>query len=511
MYAKKLDAVARDRKVIPYISIGVGADSTAMDDVTGIIANGLPMSNSTQLLDANYVMTPGLAVFEADGIPTATARGMIVPPLQAVAYPPEAGLWSDVISDKDGFIDWTISTRLSVAHTCAYSLFTDTAHILEAEITYYDGGVIVRQVMIEPQTEVFSDPAITTFDRVDVHVLKISAPFHHVRIVEMEFGATLTLSPSSLGGELNYIGEVDSLGLSIPLHEVDFGLINVLGEYDVDNPMTKIGTLEKWTPMSLSFTTEVGDQKVTTPIGKFYVTDHKGTDTLLKVTLRDARAILQTTIRPLTVSTGESIGKMYEALLTDLGIPYVIDDAVYQITPTDTVTMDKQEWDILKQVLFIQQRYEVYLLPGRDGYLHVQAGPHEERADDLTTEVLMKFPTPATAKTYNYISVKYGPENAQQTHNIDLRFSTEEGRSAITINNPLIISEEQAVEVANRIVTRLYTQVCRAEAIGDPSIDPNDTVGIDGYWTQGTPTDYKVKSVQMTYDGAFMMTIEGTR
>ncbi|MFA6734020.1 MAG: hypothetical protein WCS71_02860, partial [Sphaerochaetaceae bacterium] len=109
-----------DIRVEPLVSIGTNIDMTAADDMIAVEGTFLPMSNPAQVFDANYQITEWMTTFEGDGIRTAAGFGMLAPPISAVRYPPEVGLWSDVISGADGSIDWTITIRLSKVHSSAF-------------------------------------------------------------------------------------------------------------------------------------------------------------------------------------------------------------------------------------------------------------------------------------------------------------------------------------------------------------------------------------------------------
>ena len=500
---------AAERHITVQISIGTGIDSTAADDVTSITGDFLPMSNPEQLTDSNYILTDGLATFEADGIPSAVSAGMTVPPIQAEDYPPEAGVWSADISDADGLMDWTMTIALSQAHTSALSVYTaDGVNVLQARIRYYSGDSMVREATIAPTDDVVQDTETTTYDRIEVTILKVDQPYRHVRIVEVEFGASITMSNSVIGDTVSLIRELDPLCMSAPISEVDFSLINVYGEYDADNPDTLIGQLAKWYPLEVSFTTVTDSGQVTVPMGRYYITDRTGTDTDLRITAQDARAILQSTVRPLTLSTTQSIGALYEALLTELGIPYVIDDDVYQVMPTADATMDAQEWDLLTQCVYIRQYYGVALTPGRDGFLHIEVDPASEQGTALTSETLTSWPTPVASQTYNCISVKYGQSS---TYDVDLRTSPTEARSVLNVTNPLVTTQADAQRIAQEMQARLYQQEYTADAIGDAALDPGDLVPIDGRWTQDAPETYRLTSIGMTFDGALMMTVRGIR
>lgn len=502
---------ASDRSVTVQIAHGFGIDSTAADDVTSISGGFLPMSNVDQLTDANYIMTSGLATFEGDGIPTASSARMLVPPLQSVVYPPQAGVWSDVISDADGLMDWTVTIELSKAHSSAFSVHTSEVHITKGRIQYLKDGASVRDVTIESTSSVFQDPVITEYDTIILTVMSVTEPHHHVRIAEIEFGASVTLSNDAIGETVTLIMEYDPTQMSTPLWELDFDILNVEGQYDQDNPDTLLTDIPPWTPLVVSFSIIVDGVRTTVPVGTYYITDRVGQDTLLRVTAQDARAILSSTLRPITLSTSQSLGDLYEALLTELQIPYVIDDGVYDVYPDADATLDAQEWTLLQQAGFIEQYHGVHLTPGRDGYLHVTVGPPGTQVPALGAELLLEFPVPSMSTTYNIISVNYGPSESMQTYTLDLRTTPSEVRSVLTVTNPLVMDLTNAQRIAQALVPAVSGALYEATAVADATLDPRDVVPIAGRWSMDAPESYRVKKVEYTFDGSFSMKVTGAR
>lgn len=507
------DLTAMERRITVQIAMGANIDQTAADDVTAIEGSFLEMSNPQQVIDSNYIITSGLATFEGAGIPSASSAGMVAPPIEATAYPPEAGIWSDAISGADGTIEWEFTIRLSKVHESAFSVYTQDVHIARGRIRYYSGDALTRDVTLESTSAVFADTEGAEYDRITVTVLELTAPYSHVRIAEVEFGASVTLSNQVLGETVTLITEYDHTGQSIPLSEVQFSLLNVEGEYDADNPDTLLDTIPLWTPLDLSFTQIVGDRQTTIPMGTFYITDRAGSDVLLDVTAQDSRAILQNIMRAITVSPEQSIGTMYEALLTDLQIPYQIDDAAYDVYPDNAVNLAERgtDVDLLTQVRYIAEYYGVDLIPGRDGYLHVTVGDQGDTARGMAADLLMAYPAAASSQTYNYIEVQYGAADSMQTYSLDLRTNESEVRSALSISNPLILDEANARRIAEALAPRVGVSLYQAEAIADATLEPRDSVPIEGRWSRDAPMSYRLTSIEYTFDGSLTMTVKGYR
>lgn len=497
-----------DRRVSIQISVGTGYDPTASDDVSNITSDErLPMSNIAQILDVGYTITSGLATFEGDGIPTSLSAGMVAPPLLTQDRPPDVGIWSSSISGADSSMNWSFTIMLSSSHTSALTIRSYDTEIRTAYVSYSLGGATVRAVTLESNGDSLVDVQETTFDSVTVTVLKLSGPYLHARIAEVEFGAVKTIPQTLIGETAGLVREIDPLLTTIPIDEFDFSLVNVDGDFDADNPDNMLGLVELRSPVILTIVTETDSWRTSVPMGRYYITSRKGAGTELRVTAQDARAILQSTIQPVSLSSTEAIGETIRKILEGLDIPYVIESSSMSVYPKDIVIEDK-EYDILTQLCYIRQMYGIVVVPERDGLIHVRAERDASTAPDLDAVHLIDFPVQDSTQSYNGVTVFYG-QGLSVT--LDLRASNTDAKSFLSINNPLISSEEEAYALADRMKDRIFTQVYRAEAIGDPTPDPGDLMAIAGRWTQNNPVEYMVVGIEMDYGGDLLMTVRAIR
>ena len=493
----------------PYISIGTGIDTTAVNDITGWGGGMLEMSDPRQIVDATYTMSSNLATYEGDGIPTAVHHGIIAPPISPMDAPPHVGIWSDVISDADGGMDWTFTVELSEAHTSALTLYGDPLGVVveQARFTYFKEGAVVRTITVDRVEKGIVDREITTYDKIEITVLRISEPFKHARISEIEFGASVTVEPEDLGEEVVLIQDRDPWGISAPISELDFSLLNVDGRYDFDNPDGRLDELALGTPVWYSITVGVGSRKMTVPLGRYYIIEHNTVDDIIELTAMDARIILSEMTAPIVLVSGESIAQSIADVFSELRIPHMVDPTATEVLADESYSPD-EPMDVLTQLIYIAQRYDIMVSPRRDGVMYIHLPQLKGTAPVLDAEVLLKYPTPSFARTYNFISIQYGSEMYHR--DVGARGS-EEAVMAITISNPLISTEAQAIALADKIEAGVYSQEYLATAIGDPRIDVEDIVPIEGRWSAGSPTDYDVASLELTYDGGMTMRIKGIK
>lgn len=498
------DAVyADDRTVEIYLSIGSGIDTTAADDITSITGSFLPMSNSAQVTDAIYALTEGLATFEGDGIPLDGSA--IVPPGSAQDYPPETGLWSSAISDASGAISFEVAVTLSRIHRSALRIYTGIK-VLSATATFWQGSTGATE-MFASHDDYIEISDVMTYDRITISISSIDGAYKHARLVEMEFGASKAISRTDLAGEVTLIRELDPTELTIPVDELDFSLINVEGDFDVDRPGTRLDEVRVGYPVWLSYTVSAGATRRTIPCGEFWIGQIESSDTRVDLVAFDARHTLADTTTAWSISLGASVGEAIDDLLTSLGIPHSVgDDAMAVLSDADVeFGTDSTASDDLLQV---QQAYGIYLIPDRQGSLQVTTQWPTGGYGTVPLGSLYSWPSPTHGPSYNCISVAYLGGVAET----DLRTDESTVKNPLQVqNNPLILTQARAEAVRDRLAARISSEMVEAEWRGDPAMDPGDAVQIPGKWTQEAPASCTATYLETIFDGTYSAIVRGSR
>lgn len=511
------DAILADGRTVDiYVAIGTNIDNTAADDVSAVSCPSyLPMSNMAQITDAVYAMTPGLATYEGYGIRTADSAGMICPPLASKVYPPEAGLWSADISEADGSIFWPFTIVLSKEHTSAFQIYTDGPSVLEASVEFMRADGTTERRQCECFDSYFNVTESMTYTSITVTVTKLDAPYRHVRVVEVEFGASVTLSKKDLGGEVVVIEETDPLELSAPLHELDLSILNVDGTFDPDHPRSRLSELRIGYPLKLSYSVASRDgTKFTVPCGQYFIAERDSSDTRLDITAFDPRHLLTNVFAPWSLSASVSMGDTLNTLLEDYAIPHVIETDLYSVMPDADFTFGT-DTSLADDLLSIQQAYGIYCVPDRTGSLRVTSQWPAGTYPALDSKDIYKWPSVSKSSSYNFVSIGWqttvdGIDTTLYVET-DLRTDATEGKNALQIsNNPLIVSESRARTVMTRILSRLYSDTAEVDWRGDPAMDVGDTVEVPGRWTQESPRTYKIIRKEETYDGTFRAVLRVT-
>lgn len=494
------DAIRADlRSIDVFLRIGYGIDNTAADDISSTEASMLPMSSASQMTDAIYSMNKAVATFEGYGIPTAVSMEMTVPPITSAETSMEVGIWSDVISDSSGAIDWTITLSLSKAHTSAFTMYTGDVHILSAIVTYKKDGTQVWSGTVEPDTDMLQIDDILTYDTIIINVTRIDAPFRHVRIIEVEFGSSVSYSKNAIRGELRYVSERDSTGESCPLDELTFDLVNEDWMYDFDAPTRENDSVNVGKPITLSFTVHTASGQRTVSCGKFYIRDIDMHEGIAKVTADDPRVIMTDVRKAWSIPTTMSIGTAIDDVCEELFIDHVCDDSLYSIYPTRDISFDGDS-SYMEDILQLMQFLQLEMVPDHSGTLRFRPYADPQQYGAVSEGQMLTYPQKKTnLSTYNMVSVWYGESPNRATYDRDLRETKTAAVNQLTVNNPLVVTKEEAMAICNHIVANLYNSELDVDWIGDPALQVGDMVSFPGRFSNATPR--RVEYQEITYNG----------
>lgn len=495
--AKYKAAMAAGTHVSLLMRIGVGIDVTAPDDVTAITGSLLPMSSRDQALDSKYDMS-NLCTFEGYGIPTADFQ--TVPPLSAAVIPIQAGLWSDVISSADGSMDWTLSLTFSRSHSSALTLFTQGPHITHAVITYSLNGAVVATEDVENTAENIQVRTVYEYDAITVRVLSVDDAYRHIRISEIEFGASVTLSNASISGSVNLMCEVDPTWLTIPLNELTFQILNEDYIYDFDSPEEITRNIGMGIPVLLTFKAAVEGGYESIACGRFIIRSMDPNNGLIRVTADDSRVVFNDVREEWSIPVTKSMGDAFDDLCESLYLAHSCDQSLYSLYPPRTIEFGEDS-TYMEDLVDLLQLMDLQMVPDSGGYIVFR--PHISGGDygSVSESRMFTYPLKQTNfSQYNYICVRYGSNQ----YDIDLRPpGKSEAVNQLLISNPLVQTEAEARAIAESVAARLHSVELIVDWTGDPSVEVGDTIAFPGRWSEATSRVILMQ--EMVYDGGMSM------
>ena len=491
------DTVADEFRVETIVmSLGIFIDSTTADDMDGVDGDSLPMSNDVQLVDSRYDLDDNLATYEADGIPTALSAGMIVPPI-VPSNAVNTGWWSSAISDGDGDISFSVELSFSASHTSALTIYTSGPNILAGSVVFSDNGT-EEEVELDCHQGYAVASGSYTYDTITVNITQIDTPYKHIRITEFEFGDSVTISPARLANDITFIDEIDPLQQGMPLRELDFDLINVNGEYDEDNPNGRYDRLAIGNPITLSYVIMSSARQYTIPMARFILAEKGTNGNCMSVVAYDTRWFLAQMYNPWSISTAEDLGTTLNRLLDSVEVAHQIDASVYNMYPTVNATFTTES-SLLDDLQLVAQAFGLTVLPSRTGTVLINTDFPSDDYGNVPPNVQFSWPESSQATKYNYIDIVYG-NGSHYTR--DLRTDANVARVVLSVNNPLITSENDAIALCDRLESRLFTKVVKVQWASDPALDLYDEVGVFSRWTLNqTPAVYKPIKREITFNG----------
>ena len=493
-----------DRRETVAMTLGVFIDSTSADDMGGVAGSALPFSNGAQLVDSRYDLDTEMATYEGDGIPTAIGSGVVVPPLEATSSI-NTGWWSSAISEADGSISFEMSVAFSdgepVVHRSALTVYTDGPDVLEAAVVFTKDGVS-ETVVPTYHWGYFVASGNHDYDAITVRITKLDAPYRHIRLTELEFGDSVSISTARITNEITFIDEVDPIQQGMPMRELDFDLINVRGEYDEDNPNSRFDRLAIGNPIQISMVIVGDDAQYTVPMGRFVLAERQAHDSVLTITAYDTRWYMTRMYNAWSISTAEDLGTTLDRLLTALEVAHTIEDSVYEVYPSSDYAFDT-ETNVLDDIQRVAQAYGLTFIPNRVGTLIVDTDFPSGEYGVVPPKMQFTWPESSQLNRYNVIDVVYGSDRYTR----DLRSDLNTARTVLTVSNPLIRTQAHAMAVCNRIVAHLYSKAVRVEWTSDPAMDLGDTVSVNSAWTLGgVPPTYKAVKREIRFNGMFVET-----
>jgi len=482
------------------MSMGIHIDNTAADDITAITAQKLPLSNVDQLTDAIYQLTEGMAVYEAEGIPTAVSAGMQAPPI-AVSSAQEYGLWSAGISDGNGDIDFSFTIRLSAVHTSAFTIYTSGPDITAGTVEFSQGEGEPVEAELDCHTGSAAASGSYTFDTITVHITSIDSPYCHVRVAELEFGDSVTISVDQIANQVVFIDEIDPLQIGLPMQELDFDLINISGDYDEDKPNSLYSRLAIGNPINLSYTLGRGSTRVTIPMGRFIIGERGSKNNCVSVTAYDVRWRLLSMYNAWGIDPSIDLATSIDAILTELEVAHSIDAGVSSVYPLAAYSFGT-DTSVLDDLQRIAQAYGLTILPDRGGTVVIAQDFESDQYGDLPIQNQISWPEASQLSKYNAVDVIYGTEGNLDHYLLAQPLPAYTARSVVTINNRLVVTLAQAQAIANRIMSRLYAKAIKVKWLADPALDLYDRVGVYSQWTQGETAEvFRAIKREITYNG----------
>lgn len=151
------------------------------------------------------------------------------------------GMWSSVMSDQQGsfadnpVLDIAFDERhSSVGITLHFDTF-DADYCSSVNVKWYQDGVMVSDKDFAPDKAVFfCENRLDYYTGIKITFMKTSLPYRFLKLQQVDFGLTLSLSESGTNASL--LEEVDPVSTEISINTLNFRLFDKDGMFNLINP-----------------------------------------------------------------------------------------------------------------------------------------------------------------------------------------------------------------------------------------------------------------------------------
>lgn len=427
-----------DMVVEKYATLDYGA--WGLDGTFGY-SDGSPSNQG--YVDSNYSGEDGS--LDTSSYPTITIsfderRDALIPGLTIT--------WGDV------FGGWATSFRVSA--------YNSTGMIAQTTVT--NNTSLVSEVWID----------LIEYTRITVEVLSWSHPYQRVRCTDIRLGIKVVYTKSDL---LSYSCKqsVDLLSATLPKHDVSFSLRNDDNRWNPDNPTGSEKYLLEQQEVKIRYGMDIDGTTEWIKGGTYWLSEWSTPSNGMEAsfTARDATSFM------LSTYTGVRTGTLYEvavAAFTEADLPimddgslrYVVHESLREIQ-TD-FSGNTQNYSIAQILQLVAHAGCCVFYQDRDGRICIE--PRNDVYSGYMIEPTISYAHPEYTinKPLKAVSVAYG-ENLHTIVNVDSKGEIQ------TVDNPLIIDEEDAVRVGENTKEILSNRkVITGEFRADMRLDALDNI-----------------------------------
>lgn len=387
-------------------------------------------------------------------------------------------------------------------------------------VTAYNGDSVVAEKLILDNKKVESvvELDISNYDRIVIQVLEWCLPNHRARVDEIFIGWHKVYSKTDLMS-YSHKQTVDPISTALPKAETKFSIDNSDGSYNPYNLNGLSKYLTERQKVKTRYGLKLNDNSVEwIDGGMFYLSEWyaKQNGVTADFVARDILEFMSVPYKD-TISevTERNLYDMAVAVLMSAKLPlhtdgkynWVVDEELKKIKtnaplPDDTVANCLQ---------MIANAGKCVIYVDRSGRLHIER--IEDKLTDYEINSFNSYSKPEIAlskslksvvvKCYTYAVGDKGFESSTS----DVMYAIADEGEIITVDNPLITSEEMATDVGQWVGNYLKNRMTvKADVRVDVRLDALDKV--TNTHTYGT-NDVRVTDVEFKFNGAFHGTAEG--
>lgn len=365
-------------------------------------------------------------------------------------------------------------------------------------LTAYNGDTVVAQTEVTDNRSVISLvwTPIQGYNKIVIEILKWCLPYRRARMLECLIGIKQIYTKNDLMG-YEHEQSVDLLSAELPKNAVVFKLDNSTSKWNPDNPSGAEKYLIQKQTLKIKYGFRIDGGIEWIKAGTFYMSEWQTPANGMEASFT-ARDILEFCSEVYSGPRSGSILSIVQAALAQSGVEigtYMLDEPALSAVTTD-FSEDTNEYTCSEVLQMCANAARCCLWQCRDGILHMEPVVVEltdyvigQLADGVNNSY--QHPEFNLTKELKSVSVNQGLGTAANSVTGNVQ----------TVDNPLIVSEETAVAVAEWCRDCLKNRkIVSGEFRADPRLDALDTVTVVSKYGS---SQVQITNVKYTYAGAF--------
>lgn len=358
------------------------------------------------------------------------------------------------ITWSESFGGWATSFRISA--------YNSTGMIAQKTVT--DNTYIVSEIWVD----------LIEYTKITVEVLSWSHPYQRVRCTDIRLGIKTVYTKSDLLG-YSYSQSIDLLSAVLPKTEVSFSLRNDDNRWNPDNPIGSEKYLLEQQEIKVRYGMDINGTTEWIKGGTFWLSEWNTPSNGLEASFvaRDATNFMS------SAYTGIRVGTLYDVamaafieadlpIMDDGSLRYVVHESLREIQ-TD-FSGNTQNYRIAEVLQMVAHAGGCVFYQDRDGRIHIEPRSNVYSGYMIEPMICYSHPEYTINKPLRAVSVGYG-DDLRAIVNVDSKGEIQ------TIDNPLIVSEEDAIRVGENAKEVLVNRkVITGEFRADMRLDALDNI-----------------------------------
>lgn len=379
-------------------------------------------------------------------------------------------------------------------------------------VTVKNGATEVANIVVNDNRSVISqvDADLTGYDSIKISVTGWSIPNHRVRIQQVQLGHIVVFGKSDiLSFSHEESGDINSGEL--PRRRIEFGINNVNKRWNPYNPSGDTKYLAEKQKVVVRYGMDINGSVEWITGGTFYLSEWK-----IPANGIEARFVATDAFEQLsnTETTSYTIGEYGVSDFISLWLDELKHTEGVDI-PDDFLILYNGDPNVTVNIPYREQGYsagEVLQLIANSACCVIDVDSsnvfHIEPLETpsiveyfVTLDLAYSYPELELTKPLKKVSVRIDDEN---TFVLDVASTGE----VLTVDNPLIVSEEDASRVANWIAGNVSgRKIIRGEYRADPRLHLFDVIWV--WLSENDLRQVLVTNIKYSYTGSFYGTYEG--